>query len=129
VVPRGIPVSSLIDEIIKSQGLEAAVAKFHEFKKSTPEDYLFNEGSFNSLGYKLLNENKFEEAIAILKLNVETYPDSWNAYDSLGEAYMKNGNRELAILNYEKSIAMNPNNSNGKEKLEELKKTTPNEEK
>ena len=88
-----------------------------------PEDYFFTEASFNSLGYKFLNENKIQEAMTIFKLNVETYPDSWNVYDSLGEAYMKNGDKDLAIQNYEKSIVMNPNNENGKKMLKELEKS------
>ncbi len=56
----------------------------------------------------------------MFKLNVEAYPDAFNTYDSLGEAYMKAGNRELAIANYQKSLELNPRNENGKEMLAEL---------
>ena len=62
------------------------------------------------------------DAIEILKLNVKEYPDSFNVYDSLGEAYMLNGDNKLAIKNYKKSLKINPDNNNGKQKLEELKK-------
>lgn len=54
--------------------------------------------------------NKIVEAIEILKLNVEKFPNSWNTYDSLGEAYLIKGSKELAILNYEKSLKLNPKN-------------------
>ena len=67
-------------------------------------------------------QEKIVEAIEIFKLNTEKYPDSWNVYDSLAEAYMKNGNVELAIKNYQKSVEMNPDNENGKEMLEKLAK-------
>jgi tetratricopeptide (TPR) repeat protein len=63
---------------------------------------------------------KFREAIEIFKLSVEAYPQSYNAYDSLGEAYMDNGDKELAIKNYQKSLELNPGNANGVKKLKEL---------
>ena len=60
------------------------------------------------------------DASAVFKLNAELYSDSWNVYDSLGEAYMENGERELAIQFYCKSLELNPDNNNGREKLEKL---------
>ncbi len=74
----------------------------------------------NALGYELSTEGHLEEAIAVLKWNVEAFPDSWNVYDSLGEAYMKNGQKDLAILNYKKSLELNPENENGKKMLKEM---------
>jgi tetratricopeptide (TPR) repeat protein len=53
-------------------------------------------------------------------LNVEDYPQSFNVYDSLGEAYMVNKEEELAIKNYQKSLELNPNNTNGAEMLKKL---------
>ncbi len=52
--------------------------------------------------------------------NVELHPDSWNAYDSLGEAYMNNGDEELATKNYQKSVELNPKNENGVAALKKL---------
>ena len=49
-------------------------------------------------------------------------PQSANAYDSLGEAYMKAGDNEKAIKNYKKSLELNPENNNAKKMLEKLKK-------
>ena len=54
-------------------------------------------------------------------LNVEAFPDSWNVHDSLGEAYMVGGERELAIASYERSIELNPGNANGVEMLKRLR--------
>jgi Flp pilus assembly protein TadD len=51
---------------------------------------------------------------------VEAFPSSWNVYDGLGEAFMKNGNKELAIENYKKSLQLNPGNSNAEEMLKKL---------
>jgi tetratricopeptide (TPR) repeat protein len=67
-----------------------------------------------------MGENHLPEAIDLLKLNVQVYPNSWNAYDSLGEAYMKAGQKQLAIDNYKKSLELNPANDGAKEKLKVL---------
>jgi len=69
----------------------------------------------------LLQVDKVKESIEIFKLNVEEYPESGNVYDSLGEAYMIDGNNELAIKNYEKSVELDPDNLHGIKILEKLK--------
>jgi Flp pilus assembly protein TadD len=61
-----------------------------------------------------------KEAIEVFRLNVELFPDSWNVYDSLGEAYMNKGDTKLAIDNYKKSVELNPNNTAGIEALKKL---------
>ena len=55
-----------------------------------------------------MGKGMFEEAIAVLKLNVEFYPESANTYDSLAEAFMNNGDNELAIINYKTALDDNP---------------------
>ena len=63
---------------------------------------------------------KQNEAIEIFKLNVAEYPKAFNTYDSLGEAYMVSGNKELAILNYKKSLELNPQNTNATSMLKRI---------
>ena len=64
--------------------------------------------------FRAINEKE------IFKLNVERYPDSFNVYDSLGEAYMVHGDKELAIKHYRKSLDINSDNANARSKLQEL---------
>jgi D-alanyl-D-alanine-carboxypeptidase/D-alanyl-D-alanine-endopeptidase len=109
---------------IKSESVEGAIEKYYEMKSQSDKRRGFNisENDINSLGYQLLRSNKTEQAIEIFKLNVAEYPDSWNVYDSLAEAYMKNGDSKLAIKNYSKSLELNPKNTNAVEMLEKIKK-------
>ena len=65
-------------------------------------------------------DGRFCTAIEIFKLNVEAYPNGFNAYDSLGEGYMEAGKTELAIQNYERSLELNPGNENAKQMLERM---------
>ena len=61
-----------------------------------------------------------KEAIEIFKLNVDMFPQSSNVYDSLAEAYMVNGDKELSIKNYEKSLELDSENTNAVEMLKKL---------
>ena len=106
---------------MSSEGLESAVKKYYELKKTAPAAYAFEEVQLNDLGYRLMARGKLKEAIRVFQLNVEAYPQSSNVYDSLGEGYMKNGDRELAIENYEKSLKLDSANQNAVEMLKKLK--------
>lgn len=87
-----------------------------------PARYHLSEEYINAAGYALISYNKLNEAIELFKFLVEQYPQSANAYDSLGEAYMKAGNNELAIESYEKSLELNPDNENARKVLQQLQK-------
>ena len=93
---------------------------YRKIKESQPGNVSVDENRLNNFGYVLMRKKKLQEAIAIFKLNVEFYPTSWNVYDSLGEAYMNNGDKDLAIENYKKSLQLNPGNTNGAQILKKL---------
>jgi hypothetical protein len=113
-------IAQTLSTTIASSGVDAAVRQYLELKATAPTTYNFDEDELNSLGYQLIAAKKFKDAIRILQLNVEVFPRSSNAYDSLGEAYMDNGNKPLAIANYRKSLELNPKNANGAKMLEKL---------
>jgi tetratricopeptide (TPR) repeat protein len=72
------------------------------------------------IGYEALRAGRTSDAIDLFKYYVESYPESANSYDSLGEAYMKAGEKDLAIENYTKSLELNPDNHNARDMLELL---------
>jgi Flp pilus assembly protein TadD len=95
---------------------------FSRFKQGTISSYKkTDENTLNQLGYNPLSEKKVDETIRVFQLNVQEYPRFWNCYDSLGEACMVAGQKDLAIQNYEKSIELNPDNANGAAMLKKLK--------
>jgi imidazolonepropionase-like amidohydrolase len=86
-----------------------------------PEDpKVVEERDRNRRGYELLNHGRIDDAIAVFKENADKFPDSANAWDSLAEAYMKAGQKELAIANYKKALELNRHNENAKEMLRKL---------
>ncbi len=102
---------------VRDKGAAAAIAEFDKDLKSGA----ISENSINSTGYRLLEKKKAADAVAVLQLNVQLHPDSWNAYDSLGEAYMDQGDTQKAIDNYDKSLQLNPNNSGAAQALKKLR--------
>jgi tetratricopeptide (TPR) repeat protein len=113
--------AELLMEALSAKDAPLAAKLYREFKADSTNAYVDTERSINNLGYRLLGMKRWEQAIEIFKLNVESYPQSPNAYDSLAEAYFMNGNKELAVKNYERSLELNPANSNAVEKLKNLK--------
>lgn len=115
------PISDVVAATITQRGIEPALQQYRDFKLAQSDKYDFSEPVLNSLGYSLLRSQKIKEAIEIFKLNVEVFPQSANVYDSLAEAYALNGDKELAIRNYEKSLTLNPQNTNAVEQLKKLR--------
>jgi tetratricopeptide (TPR) repeat protein len=118
-----VPADRLIPfELLMAGRTAEAEEAYRKIKRETPANVSVQENRLNTLGYTLVNQKKYAEAVVILKLNAELYPTSSNVYDSLGEAYMLNGQKELAIKNYRKSLELDPKNSNAVGKLKELEK-------
>jgi len=107
---------------LNSGGIEAAEKYFNNTFNSEPQVPLFGEAEMNQLGYRYLQEGKIKESIRLFTLNVVSYPDSWNVYDSLGEALLKDGNGSQAEKNYSKSLKLNPENENALQVLKSLGK-------
>ena len=106
---------------LRKRGFENALATVEELKKGdTSFHYL--ESNVNIWGYALLEHNENKAALAMFKVNASMFPESWNAYDSYGEALLKTGDEANAIKMYRKSVALNPGNENGRKVLERLLK-------
>jgi tetratricopeptide (TPR) repeat protein len=107
--------------ILNTKGVDSAAQYFNTFFTREPQVPMFSEAEMNMAGYQYLQSGKTSEAIELFRINSIAYPDSWNVYDSLGEALLKDGQTEIAIKNYEKSLSLNPDNENAKKILNELK--------
>jgi dienelactone hydrolase len=101
------------------QGFDHAESVYAAMQKESP-GFKLDESAVNSWGFELLTGHHVPEAIDVFRLNAKNYPDSGDAYDSLGEAYMQSGQKELAIENYKKSLEKDPSNDNAREKLKDL---------
>lgn len=112
----------LVHKALVKKGPGAGAAMVKKIKTAGEDKYYFDEKEFNTLGYKFLYTKNVDEAIEVFKLNVKMYSESWNVYDSLAEGFLVAGKYDKAKKFYEKSIAMNPDNENGKNMLAKIAK-------
>jgi CubicO group peptidase (beta-lactamase class C family) len=113
--PAGVEVA----RAYRDGGIDAALDRARALK-GEGDAWRFGEGGLNDLAYNLVSREAIDDAIALLKLNAEFFPDHFNPHDSLGEFYMMKGETALAIEHYRKSLELNPENDNAVSKLAEL---------
>jgi tetratricopeptide (TPR) repeat protein len=118
-IKRGIAQMLVVTYL--NSGIDAAVKQYERLKKLQPDIYDFAEGELNGLGHYLLSNGKTKDAVRIFQLNAATYPSSADTFDALGEAYEKDGNRALAISNYEKAQQLDPKQAHAADALKRLK--------
>jgi enterochelin esterase-like enzyme len=110
-----------IEEYVKTN-----TAKWAKYGFDSPS--ILPERLVNSYGYYLLNQKEYDKAVEMFSYNIKRFPKSFNAHDSLGEAYLIMGEKEKAIKYYELAIKLNPGDTeyakrvlqNSKDKLREL---------
>jgi tetratricopeptide (TPR) repeat protein len=107
-------------DIIKTVLLRGLESAKEEYKNRDNKKDLI-ESILNTKGYNLMSQNNLLVAIEIFEMNVFANPKSANAFDSLGEAHLNNGNKSLAKKYYQKSLELNPANGNAKDILSQLK--------
>lgn len=107
---------------LTKHGLQRALHFYDSLKQTTDGGgYDFAESEFNMMGYELLGEKRLPEAIEIFRLNTVAFPLSSNTFDSLGEAYLKNGDKDLARTSYKKALEIDPSNQHASDMLKKLK--------
>jgi tetratricopeptide (TPR) repeat protein len=105
-----------------SKGFDKTEQVLTLIKKDDPA-FQLRESELNGWGYKLLSQKKVTESAAIFRLNVKLYPQSANAYGSLGEIMKITGNNSEALINYKRSLELDPVHKNAKERIKILLKS------
>jgi glyoxylase-like metal-dependent hydrolase (beta-lactamase superfamily II) len=109
--------ATLLDQWMKKDPLNTDLSQYKQQIFGSDADYYLLEEEFSMLGRRLMGEGKMEAALAVFQLTSEIFPESALAFDNLGEIYLKMGNVEKAIQNYEISLRIMPYNKNAAEIL------------
>lgn len=113
-------ISEALLQTFFDRGIESACAAYFAMKKEHERFVDLDEFFLNQKGFQLLQAGDIARAVGIFKICVGLFPASWNAHDSLAEAYLVAGETELAKTHYRKSLELNPQNGNAKQRIEEL---------
>lgn len=114
------PVGAVVYDTIEKEGLQAAIRKYQALKQEQPDAYAFTPGQLNLVGRRLLQHGKNREALEILKMNAELFPDMASIADTLGDAYTAVGDNQNAIQTFKKSLAIDPSDTSATESLRTL---------
>ena len=115
------PLGERMHEAWGRGGTAAARSELVAYRKDYPDvPGGSSESDVNRFGYELLARDKVDDAVEVFRWNTEDYPNSWNAWDSLGEVLVRKGDREKAIAAYRKSVELNPASEGGKAALRQL---------
>jgi len=107
---RPLPASqvTILEEIDEPGGAAKAAKALADARARDSKAQLFPEFLVNYLGYEHLAAGDTKGAVEIMKLNVAAYPNSANTYDSLSDAYLADGQKDLALQNARKAIELLP---------------------
>jgi hypothetical protein len=105
---RGTAASEFWSAATRPGGAAAATQMFRDARRRDPKASLFPEAVVNRLAYAKLQNGAQDEAITLFKLNVEAFPTSANAHDSLADGYLAKGDRELALAAEQKCLELLP---------------------
>lgn len=115
-------IRELLGKVVADEGAAQAIAHYHAWKQQRANDINFNEGEVNLLGYELLWAGRVDDALAILRLNMEEYPHSANVYDSYGDALLAKGDTVNALVHFKNALDLDPTMTATKEKIEGMGK-------
>jgi thiol-disulfide isomerase/thioredoxin len=110
VIAKWMKEGLLRDENISARGLASQLSKLTN-----------NESELNACGYSLMASGNVKEAVTVFRINTNLFPQSANCWDSLGEAYVKTGQKEKAMQAYEYVLELYPKSENAKVQLQKLK--------
>jgi Flp pilus assembly protein TadD len=104
---------------LEDRGYAAAGAAAAEIARRDPS-LRWNESELNDWGYRLLSTGRSAEALEVLKLVANLFPQSANAHDSLAEALAANGDVAEALAHYRRSLELDPGNANAARQIQRL---------
>jgi tetratricopeptide (TPR) repeat protein len=126
IKPKG-PIHYKLKDYILKDGIEKVKEIYYAEEQKTPQDYTFENGDIDDLGYWLIDRNHLEKALDIFIFNTELEPEYAGWVDSVGDAYKAMDSIDLAIKWYKKALEMKPDQDFSRNKLNELLKINSTE--
>jgi len=114
------PEVHILDQIDQPGGAAKVGQLLEETRQHDPKTTLFSEATVNFVGYEHIQSGDTRGAVEIMKLNLAAYPNSPNVYDSLSDAYLSNGQKDLARQNAKKALELLSSDTTDNEQIRNL---------
>jgi tetratricopeptide (TPR) repeat protein len=92
--------------MLLTQGSEVALANFAKWPQNVRDDYMKRD--IASLGHQMLEQQRFDDAIALGEFLTLAFPDAPEVWDALAQFHRASGDREAALANYKKALELDP---------------------
>ena len=121
--PRPQTLAEAVDERYRSEGGEAAWARFVELRDRYfgAAAYDFTAGSVDALGSAFLAQDDTATAHRFLEDNVARWPEHWQAQESAAGVWLARGDTARAVQHLERSLELLPSNPRARATLERLR--------
>jgi tetratricopeptide (TPR) repeat protein len=106
---------------VQTADLATAIALYHERKRTAPQEYSWSEVELDELAVALRLMDRMDDALEVYGMNIELHPDASRPYASIADAYLRIGDTARAIANFERALALNPQNAQAAEMLRRLR--------
>jgi len=120
---RGMPVPKVTEvalgDALAKGGAAAAIEQYKDTRKQALD---YNENALVAYATTLVNGNKADDALTLLKANAELAPNHAPTYAAMAQAYAKKNDKDNQIKMLEKVLQIDPNNQPAKRQLDQLKK-------
>lgn len=116
-VKERIKAGDLLTSMVLGQGINTAQAEFAKIKGDTL-NFDLSEMEFRTAGYEFIGSRSYPEAVAILEMGIELYPESSMLFAEMGEAYLMQGNKEKSLESWKRAASLDPDNPDGKYLIE-----------
>ena len=113
-------ISNPLYTALKNGGVQGAIDKYNDIKKNHSDEYSYFEIGLYWIGDYLLKKNRIKESLEFLNFALREYPQSTYIYTILGEAYFKNGDKQMAVDSFKKALKSDPTNEEAETRLNQL---------
>lgn len=120
ITPPKRSIAETLYRIAAEKDVASAIAEYRKLKAQNSPEFDFAETELNTLGYQIWGLKRIKDAIQIFKLNAEMFPQSATPFDTLGEIYLADGQRDLALASYKRSAELDPTNANALRMVNQL---------
>lgn len=121
ILPK-FPIIDTVSQTLYLKGADSAIELFRNLTSKSPSKYFIDENEMNYLALSLVWENRKEDAVKILELNWQVFPNQSNNYDSIGDTYKELGNLEKAKEAYLKALSLDSKRESTRKKLDHIEK-------
>lgn len=100
----------VLAETMAEGGIDTTIAKYRELRENYYGSHTFDfaPGTLTGFAQDLAREQNFDDALALMDLNLEYNADNALLYYSIAEIYMMQGDRAKAVANMQKTLDMAP---------------------